>query len=153
MNKKDSGTTGQSNMTKKEKNFLSLNLETRLKIFEQLSLDEKINLAKAYHPDFCKNSSCESDPHKCYHNPIKTLVDFQKKSDYMIFCPPCQYHYLASQIGGNVPFDGKREVIQPRFWNDQPRKKSLYYDVNAVTGLVRSMKFEFLLSLNYNNHI
>ena len=146
MNEKDSGRTGQSKMTTNNKNFLSLNLETRLKIFEKLSLDDKINLAKAYHPEECKNSRCEFDPHKCHFNPIKTLVDFQKKSDYMIFCPLCQYHYLASQIGGHVPFDAKREVIQPRFWNDQPRKQSLYYDVNAVTGRVRSVKLEFSLS-------
>ena len=145
MNENASGTTGQSKMTKEPKNFLSLNLETRLKIFEKLSLNDKINLAKAYHPEECKNSSCEFDPHKCPFNPIKTLVDFQKKSDYMIFCPPCQYHYIATQIGGIVPNDGRREVIQPRFWNNQPRKKSLYYEENTVTGRVRLVKSEFLL--------
>ena len=121
-----------------QKNFVSLPLEIKRKIWQKLDLTSKKALADSLHdPEKCKEKkNCKA--HLCPNSPAKALIDLDKP-DFKprVYCPLCQTNLLFKEFGGETVTGPVNETNPLQYYHRQSRKNKLLAEENDLTGRIR----------------
>ena len=120
------------------KNILTLPLEIKRKIWQNLDLGSKKALADSLHdPKKCpEKEKCKA--HLCSNSPAKILIYLDKPDNKpSVYCPICQTNYIFKEFGGETVTGPVNETNPLQYYHRQGRKNKLLAEENERTGRIR----------------